>query len=99
ALENDSDFNTQDQRTINRGYFHATDDSKNAHSQLCKAIKENVRGILDFSFFNNIDADALSKNKEAILTRCLNYSSIEFFEFTKEVYLFIEERPGLKQIH
>ncbi len=36
---------TIDDRTIERGYFHASEDSKNAHSHLCNQINtlNNVR--------------------------------------------------------
>lgn len=37
-LKNDPDFTEMDQQTVDRGYFHASLDSKNAHSFCCRKI-------------------------------------------------------------
>jgi hypothetical protein len=50
-LRNDPDAlkNKKDQKCLVRGYFHASVDSKNAHSHWCRAI--NSLSPLDFEFF------------------------------------------------
>lgn len=99
-LENDVDFELKrDQRTIDRRYFHASDDSKNAHSHFCKAINKKVKGIFDFSYFDNVIEKELSRTKikENMLARCLTASTLEFFNSTDEVHLVIEKRDGLTE--
>jgi hypothetical protein len=45
-------FKDQDSRTLERRYFHAADDSQNAHSHLCKAINEQVKGEFESQLFD-----------------------------------------------
>lgn len=46
AHDSDAVGNGLDEATLSRGYFHATEDSKNGHSWLCRGIKEHCRGSL-----------------------------------------------------
>lgn len=44
-LQGDPDFDAKhDRATLNRAYFHASEDSKNAHSFLCRRIVASVQG-------------------------------------------------------
>lgn len=40
-----------DAKTLSNGYFHASSDSKNAHSHLCRSISRNVNAEFIYSFF------------------------------------------------
>jgi hypothetical protein len=56
-LRNDTDRflapqKTMDDRTLERGYFHAADDSKNAHSHLCDAINKHIVGDFKSHIFH-----------------------------------------------
>ncbi|HUC83480.1 MAG TPA: hypothetical protein VMR70_21385 [Flavisolibacter sp.] len=97
-LKIDPDLDAKkDHRTMGRGFFHASDDSKNAHSYLCAAINQHVKGVFDFSYYENVDEkDFLRKKfRENIFSRCLNFSTLEFFNSAKEVHLIIEKRDEL----
>ncbi|MBC7408803.1 MAG: hypothetical protein H7339_10480 [Arcicella sp.] len=49
-LADDTDFDKKmDDRTINHGYFHASEDSKNAHSHFCRSIVERGNGNFIYS--------------------------------------------------
>jgi len=46
-LFDDPDFDKKmDQRTIDNGYFHASEDSKNGHSHFCRGIVGNISSNL-----------------------------------------------------
>ncbi len=52
-LKNDPDIendNTKkmDSNTLARNFFHSADDSKNAHSHLCRAINKYAQGFFSF---------------------------------------------------
>jgi hypothetical protein len=99
-LRADPEFDhKKDQKTLDCGFFHASVDSKNAHSFLCDAINRHIRGVFDFTFEDNISEEDLNrrKYKEMVLARCLGSSSIEFFNSIEEVYLTIEQRGGFNE--
>lgn len=97
-LSTDTDFDEKkDKRTLDRQYFHASDDSKNAHSHFCKSINKHVTGVFDFTYFDNSTENQVSNliHTEGIFKRCLTSSSIEFFNYPAEVFLIIEKRNNL----
>ena len=99
-LSNDPDFDKrQDRRTLERNYFHASDDSKNAHSHICNSINKHIKAIFDFTYYDNILETLLnnSTHVEGILKRCLTSSTIEFFNYPEEVFLIIEKRDQLNK--
>ncbi len=56
-LRNDTDRfiapqKAMDDRTLERGYFHAADDSKNAHSHFCNAINKHIVGDFKSHIFH-----------------------------------------------
>jgi len=60
AGDSDATGNAQDAETARRGYFHASFDSKNAHSWLCRAIVERGVQAAFFGsqwFFNREDSE------------------------------------------
>jgi hypothetical protein len=55
ALAKDPDVNSldtkdSDYRTLSRGYFHTSDDSRNAHSHFARSIVAKVNGLFCFSY-------------------------------------------------
>jgi hypothetical protein len=61
SLGNDPDIHdprwkVQDHRTLDRGFFHATDDSQNAHSHFAKVIKRSMNGLFVFSYKSSIQS-------------------------------------------
>ncbi len=53
-LQADPDFHQRyDRSTITRGYFHASEDSKNAHSLLCRRIVAGVEGEFFYATTRN----------------------------------------------
>lgn len=97
-LAKDKDFDlTKDQRTLNRKFFHSSEDSKNGHSYLCKSINKNVKGVFDYTFIDKINQSE-TKTKgfsEKQFNRCLSYSTLELFLTTDEIFLIIEKREAL----
>lgn len=98
-LKNDPEINnTSDLSTIANGYFHASEDSKNAHSHFCNSIRKHVKGIFDFSYHilsTNIPEE--KNQQQRFFNNCLNGSSIEFFDSMKTVNLTIEGRNELSK--
>lgn len=98
-LRNDPDFDERkDKRTLINGYFHASEDSANAHSYFCNAIRKHIIGIFEFSYFSIDRGEQIDKSqKERYLRSCLTGSSIEFFNSLEEVNLIIEGRTELSE--
>lgn len=100
-LLNDEDFDLKkDTKTVSNGYFHASDDSRNAHSHLCRCIKEQLGGLFAFNYYIITPDNPLQKNQqERFLNRCLQGSSLEFFNSLEEVFLVIEGRSEMRTHH
>lgn len=97
-LANDDDFDlNKDKRTLNRKFFHSSEDSKNGHSYLCNSINKNVAGVFDYTFINKItQRETLAKGfSEKLFNRCLSHSTLELFLTTDEIFLIIENREAL----
>lgn len=94
-LRNDDDKNEQDEETLERGYFHASEDSKNAHSHLCRAIYENLDGEFIYTFYDkSIDGEYSENPLNFLYIMTLELSSIPFFQSREPVDLLIEERDN-----
>lgn len=101
-LDKDSDKNEIDLKTLSRGYFHASEDSKNAHSHLCKSIVKNLTGYFRYSFFNlnKASVETLPSAKERFRRLTLKIASLGFFsDEAKEVFLTIESRNNFVASH
>lgn len=69
ALRSDPDAanNPHDQATLRRGYFHASEDSKNAHSALCRAIANSgIVASLDVSLWHFDRKDGSERSGTAL---------------------------------
>lgn len=78
-LSIDPDFDEKkDTRTLERKYFHASDDSKNAHSHLCNSINKHIKSVFDFTYYDNSTENQLNNliHTEGIFKRCLTGSNL-----------------------
>jgi hypothetical protein len=88
--------NAQDTATLARGYFHASEDSKNAHSWVCRAI---VDAPLDASFsatqwfFGRRDSDQYGGGQLHRLTALLSALTVIEDDFDT-VHIFVASREG-----
>jgi hypothetical protein len=53
----------QNDRTLARRYFRATDDSGNSHSHLCSAIRRHISGVFTYVL---VDSDSSSTTLEGL---------------------------------
>lgn len=89
-------------KTLERGHFHATDDSWIAREVFAKTIKDNIEGNIEVTFANNKKINSTNifksnmipphRQQQAIIFSLLSEAS----KFSETVNLFIEEGP--KQI-
>lgn len=91
-LRNDPDIigNKNDDLTIKRGYFHASEDSKNAHSHLARNIKSHISGIMHYSYMN-FENDKV-KEKDFRLNTI--HSVMMKLKSTKRIVIHFEKRQG-----
>lgn len=94
-LNNDVDKVSTDFQTLKRGYFHASEDSKNAHSHLCASINKHISGYFRYAYFDKQLARSLDKNRtnENINRLILKLASLDFFHGKiNKVYYTTENR-------
>lgn len=99
-LQNDEEKCNNDILTLRRGYFHASEDSKNAHSYICRAINKNLSGCFRYSFYERINQKYWEKYKstENLNRLTLGLSTLEFFDSKiNKVVLTIENRNGFEK--
>lgn len=100
GLRADIEKDSRDMETINRNYFHASEDSKNAHSYICKAINNNISGSFRYSFYERKNQKTWEKFKstEKLNRLTLGLSTFEFFNSKiDKVILTVENRNGFEQ--
>jgi hypothetical protein len=100
GLRADVEKDSRDLETLKRNYFHASEDSKNGHSYICKAINENISGSFRYSFYERKNQKTWKKFKstENLNRLTLGLSSLEFFESNiDKVILTVENRNGFEQ--
>lgn len=85
-------FKKQDSNTIANGYFHACDDSQNAHSHFCTAIREELVANFQYTYSKN---DPESRDKA--WKQCLYYLAVITTQAKNEVDIFIEQRANVSQ--
>ncbi len=101
AADPDAAGNDMDLKTLTRGYFHASLDSKNAHSALCRAIVEQgLSAYLSASqwFFDRDDSEDIQGARLHRLTALLRASST-FQRDYDAVHLSIARRAGSFEDH
>ncbi|MBR9847555.1 MAG: DUF3800 domain-containing protein, partial [Algicola sp.] len=76
-----------DTRTITNNFFHASMDSKNAHSHLCRSIVKNLNGNFQYSVFerkNGVGWFGL-KSEELLVRLVSSLSSVQLLNETQKV--------------
>jgi hypothetical protein len=96
ALRNDPDRNDpstrdRDFRTLERGYFHASEDSKNAHSWLCREITAKLTGEYKYIYQPGIAAKASYDGVFELV-------GIALADTNSQVVLKIERRSGMSKL-
>ncbi|QXH53216.1 hypothetical protein KSS94_08910 [Pseudomonas fakonensis] len=101
ALENLRDdpdrFNPRqkpmDDRTLQRSFFHAADDSKNAHSHLCRSICKHVVGDYNSHIFHT-GAHSFS-SKDELYDLASKLAVVGLFSRSAELTFIFERRGNL----
>jgi len=98
-LANDNDIDKYDAKTLKRGCFHASEDSKNAHSHLCSSINKSVNGHFYYSYFNEGNSSHSSKSisLEKKYQSLLALASTNIFSHNDEIRFLLEERQSFGQ--
>lgn len=99
-LSKDPDINFKenkknDYKTLNRQYFHAAEDSKNAHSHLCREISKSIDGNFYYTYY---ETDKNENSKDEYYHR-LNtmLTIIHGLNYGKKIEIIIEGRTGFSQ--
>lgn len=88
-------FRDQDERTLERKFFHAADDSQNAHSHFCDSINKNIKGEFHSQFFHKRKSAFKSPKEAYDLASKLSILSV--FSESPEVTFIFEERNDLTE--
>jgi len=96
-LENDPDikkpnFKKKDERTLQENYFHASEDSDNAHSSLSNSINKYLKGNFYYSFF---DKYKNNYNDNFLLTLSSTSLLFNIFKSKEPVEIIYEQRNEL----
>jgi hypothetical protein len=103
-LKNDPDIQiepskTYDDRTLLHQYFHASEDSKNAHSHLCTSINRNLSGHFDCQFFDIEKLPDERNNKNNLFDHLAALCSISALDTRSEITFIFENRGSLNIDH
>lgn len=96
----DKDFEERDRITLDRGYFHASFDSKNAHSYCCRAINQcGYEFEFRFSKFDKSKIKNLHDGKaydaKLIHRHCIDVLLLNETIFSPDTFIVnIADRPG-----
>lgn len=92
----DPDFDKKmDKRTADYGYFHASEDSKNAHSHFCRTIVEKASGNFVYSYLSK--KNRAFRSEESLYRLTLKLVSSKFMDEPYDVEMIVEERMGFGQ--
>jgi len=84
-----------DDRTLKRGYFHASDDSKNAHSHLCRSICKHVSGYFGRIIFDQTKMPSEEADTEYLKDLSAMLASIKPLNTDKPINIIFEQRHKL----
>jgi hypothetical protein len=96
---------SQDTRTLKRKYFHACEDSKNAHSHLCTAIRDEIKGLFKSSYYYLDNSSQSSQSPYSSATRntkqtlSLELASLQFLNQNRNIHLYVESRESFNINH
>ena len=98
-----SDRKSLDERTLERGYFHASEDSANAHSHICTAISEQINGVFVCVIYDQYQAEremecaGLDQQKTQNSAWCLAAEVISYDNTPLSMH--VEQRKGLGNLN
>jgi len=96
------DLKLKDTKTIKRGFFNASKDSKNAHSHLCRSIVKYLSGNFEYFYYNPKNQKALNKYKkiEDIQNLTVQLATITISNLiSHEIIFTIEKRSKFNEFH
>ncbi len=93
--DKDSYNNNLDQRTISKNYFHASADSKNGHSHLCRQISKYIDGEFYSNYFDLKIMKQKKYDSNILLKLSSKLSSMKALNTINEVDIIFERRDGL----
>ncbi len=93
-LKADNEFTDKDLNTIQKSFFHASEDSQNAHSYLCSNIRDNMRGSFFAHIFDKSKSSINSKDNMFLGLSSI-MSSTAIFLYREDINLIFEERNDL----
>lgn len=82
-----------DDATLGRGYFHASEDSANAHSWLARAIHSHVKGTFLFSY-----ARRMGKGDERDFRTHAMHNLVRGLRTRQAVSIIFEQRSGFSNV-
>jgi hypothetical protein len=95
-LFDDQEFDKKmDQRTIDNGYFHASEDSKNGHSHFCRGIVGNISGNFVYSYLSKTNRS--NRSAESLFRLTLKLVCGKFMDEPCDVEMIVEGRMGFGQ--
>ena len=99
-LRNDPDRHkretaSMDEATMTRAYFHASFDSKNAHSWLCRAIAKDVRGTFAAEYSAQTSRAGKPNPVEELYALSTMMTALRAFDVRANVRCVVAERAGL----
>ena len=86
-----------DNRTIERKYFHACEDSKNSHSHFCESINTLMKGEFTCQIFDKRNLKDSESSTEYLFDLTSGLSSLEVFQTREPIAIVFEERSGLSK--
>jgi len=84
-----------DCRTLQRGWFHASQDSKNAHSSLCRTIANRVAGRFYCDFYEKTHPEYSTNSQEQLLKWASQLCSMRAINSCEPIVMVYEQREGL----
>ena len=93
-LSNAENKNQKDEEVIKRGYFHAKEDTPNAHSAICHGV-EKINNTKFTAHF--LDPKVHGNNREELFDKSAFYSLFELNHIREPVTIIMENRKELNK--
>jgi hypothetical protein len=87
----------QDDQTIWKGFFHASDDSKNSHSHFCTELNKLQDGEFTSHIFDTRNTRLRNPSREHLFDLTTGLSSLPVFQMRDPVTIVFEKRKGLSR--
>jgi hypothetical protein len=91
----------RDDRTIARGYFHASEDSKNAHSPLCRAITSELEGLFIYEHTRSEPSRLVRYRREPgandHFSTTFGYALLNAMQHARDLEIVVERRGTITE--